>query len=105
MNSVEKNSRQIWNYVKRKISYRLKNSEENLFNNLILETFKAELILYRLPKIIRSKHLGSFFVFLKIIYRYLKFSLKPQTLHFKMESSEDNVEAVILNVNTGFYRE
>lgn len=105
MNSVDYNARQIWNYIKRKISYRSKNSKENLFNKLILETFKAELILYRLPEIIRSKYLGSFFILLKIIYRYFKFSLKPKVLQFKMESNADNAEVIILNVNTGFYRE
>ena len=105
MNSVENNARQIWNYIKRKISYRSKNSEENVFNKLILETFKAELILYRLPEIIRSKYLGSFFVLIKIIYRYFRFSLKPKVFQFTMESNEDNAEIIILNVNTGFYRE
>ena len=105
MNSVDYNARKIWNYIKRKISYRPKNSKENLFNKLILETFKAELILYRLPEIIRSNYLGSFFVLLKIIFRYFRFSLKPKVLQFKMESNEDNAEVVILNVNTGFYRE
>ena len=105
MNSVENNARQIWNYIKRKISYGPKNSEENSFNKLILETFKAELVLYRLPEIIRSKYLGSFFVLLKIIYRYFRFSLKPNVLQFKIESNEDNAEVIILNVNAGFYRE
>jgi hypothetical protein len=105
MNNVDSNSRIVWNYIKSTISLRQIDSEKKSFNQLILETFKAEIILYRLPRILSSNYINSYFVLLKILYRYIEYTLRPNVFEFSLESNNVNAEVIVLNVNAGFYRE
>lgn len=71
----------------------------------LLDCFKAEFVLYRLPRVLSANYLRSFFILLKIILRTFHYSIRPKVLDYRYDSNVLNSEVIVLNVNAGFYRE